>query len=178
MPIDRPSTRGYVLLPLAAPHHRREGLVHERPSTRGGQALRSPLPAAVEALTRTYRRCGDAVTRRRAIAFTRQKWGRRRVPGPVRWLATSSHHAVARLRLVADAIARREGSAGSKAIAARSGLGTGCRIAVGGASSAAPSGPLRVGMEVRDSCSLWPFSPSRGFLCFFLEVDICRVRCR
>jgi hypothetical protein len=27
MPIDRPSTPGYVLLPLAAPHHRREGLV-------------------------------------------------------------------------------------------------------------------------------------------------------
>jgi hypothetical protein len=43
MPIDRPSTRGYVLLPLAAPHHRREGLVHERPSTRGaGKAKPSP----------------------------------------------------------------------------------------------------------------------------------------
>jgi len=41
---------GYVLLPLAAPHYRREGLVHERPSTQG-QAMQSPLPAAVEATT-------------------------------------------------------------------------------------------------------------------------------
>ena len=43
MPIDRPSKWGYVLLPLAAPHHRREGLVHERPSTQGaGNAKPSP----------------------------------------------------------------------------------------------------------------------------------------
>jgi hypothetical protein len=56
MPIDRPSTRGYVLLPLAAPHHRRQGLVHERRSTQEGHAKRSPLPAAVDTTTRmTYR---------------------------------------------------------------------------------------------------------------------------
>ena len=42
MPIDRPSTRGYVLLPLAAPHHRREGLIHARPSTGAGKAKPSP----------------------------------------------------------------------------------------------------------------------------------------
>ena len=29
------TTRGYVLLPLAAPHHRRDGLVFGRPSTQG-----------------------------------------------------------------------------------------------------------------------------------------------
>src|SRR5204863_316046 len=37
MPIDKALTRAYVLLPLAAPHHRREGLVHERPSTPRGR---------------------------------------------------------------------------------------------------------------------------------------------
>src|SRR5205814_131007 len=30
-----PQPRGYVLLPLAAPHHRRDGLVYGRPSTQG-----------------------------------------------------------------------------------------------------------------------------------------------
>ena len=43
MPIDRPSKWGYVLLPLAAPHHRREGLVHERPSTTGA-GIAKPSP--------------------------------------------------------------------------------------------------------------------------------------
>ena len=43
------ANRGYVLLPLAAPHHRREGLVFGRPST--GQAASGPLPTAVEATT-------------------------------------------------------------------------------------------------------------------------------
>jgi hypothetical protein len=42
------AARGYVLLPLAAPHHRRDGLVFGRPSTKG-QAIAAPLPAAVEA---------------------------------------------------------------------------------------------------------------------------------
>jgi hypothetical protein len=32
MLIDKALNRGYVLLPLAAPHHRREGLVFGRPS--------------------------------------------------------------------------------------------------------------------------------------------------
>ena len=41
MPIDRPSTRGYVLLPLAAPHHRREGLIHARPSATGGRQTKA-----------------------------------------------------------------------------------------------------------------------------------------
>jgi hypothetical protein len=31
--IDKALNRGYVLLPLAAPHHRRDGLVCFRPST-------------------------------------------------------------------------------------------------------------------------------------------------
>jgi hypothetical protein len=44
------AVRGYVLLPLAAPHHRRDGLVFGRPSTKG-QAIGGPLPAAVEATT-------------------------------------------------------------------------------------------------------------------------------
>jgi hypothetical protein len=36
MLIDKALTnRGYVLLPLAAPHHRRDGLVFGRPSTQG-----------------------------------------------------------------------------------------------------------------------------------------------
>jgi hypothetical protein len=36
MLIDKALTvRGYVLLPLAAPHHRRDGLVFGRPSTKG-----------------------------------------------------------------------------------------------------------------------------------------------
>ena len=71
-----------------------------------------------------------------------------------------------------------EGSAGSKAIAARSSPGTCCRVAVGLANSAAPSGPPQVGMEVHVSCSLWPFSPLAAVLVLFLEVDICRVLCR
>ena len=33
---------GYVLLPLAAPHHRRDGLVFGRPSTKGEQSWPSP----------------------------------------------------------------------------------------------------------------------------------------
>jgi len=35
--IDKALNRGYVLLPLAAPHHRRDGLVCFRPCT--GQAV-------------------------------------------------------------------------------------------------------------------------------------------
>jgi len=40
--------RGYVLLPLAAPHHRRDGLVCFRPCT--GQVVPALFPAAVEAI--------------------------------------------------------------------------------------------------------------------------------
>ena len=47
MLIDKALNRGYVLLPLAAPHHRREGLVFLWPSDRASN--RGPLPAAVEA---------------------------------------------------------------------------------------------------------------------------------
>jgi hypothetical protein len=36
------AVRGYVLLPLAAPHHRRDGLVFGRPSTKGKQSWPSP----------------------------------------------------------------------------------------------------------------------------------------
>jgi len=36
--IDKALTRGYVLSPLAAPHHRRDGLVSSRPSTQGQAA--------------------------------------------------------------------------------------------------------------------------------------------
>ena len=35
-------TGGYVLSPLAAPHHRREGLVSVRPSDKGKQKWPSP----------------------------------------------------------------------------------------------------------------------------------------
>jgi hypothetical protein len=35
MLIDKALKWGYVLLPLAAPHHRRDGLVFGRPSTKG-----------------------------------------------------------------------------------------------------------------------------------------------
>ena len=44
------AVRGYVLLPLAAPHHRRDGLVFGRPSAKRASD-RGPLPAAVEATT-------------------------------------------------------------------------------------------------------------------------------
>ena len=37
MLIDKALNRGYVLLPLAAPHHRREGLVFRWPSDKGKQ---------------------------------------------------------------------------------------------------------------------------------------------
>ena len=43
MLIDKALNRGYVLSPLAAPHHRREGLVFHRPSNKG---------QAIEALSR------------------------------------------------------------------------------------------------------------------------------
>ena len=69
MPIDRPSTRGYVLLPLAAPHHRREGLVFCGPSDKGKQYT-GPPPAAVEATTRmTYEQS------RRARPAQARIWG-------------------------------------------------------------------------------------------------------
>ena len=41
---------GYVLLPLAAPHHRRDGLVFGRPFHQGASNS-GPLPAAVDATT-------------------------------------------------------------------------------------------------------------------------------
>jgi hypothetical protein len=40
--IDKALNRGYVLLPLAAPHHRREGLVFRWPSDKGKQSRPSP----------------------------------------------------------------------------------------------------------------------------------------
>jgi hypothetical protein len=40
--IDKSLNRGYVLSPLAAPHHRREGLVFRRPSDKGKQSRPSP----------------------------------------------------------------------------------------------------------------------------------------
>jgi hypothetical protein len=40
--IDKAHTTGYVLSPLAAPHHRREGLVFRRPSDKGRQVKPSP----------------------------------------------------------------------------------------------------------------------------------------
>jgi hypothetical protein len=43
MLIDKALTRGYVLSPLAAPHHRRDGQVFHRPSIKG---------QAIEALSR------------------------------------------------------------------------------------------------------------------------------
>jgi hypothetical protein len=53
----------------------RGGSTHGPPQW--GQAKQSFLPAAVEATTRmTYRQCSDAVTRGRAIAFTRRTPGR------------------------------------------------------------------------------------------------------
>jgi hypothetical protein len=47
--IDKALKRGYVLLPLAAPHHPRDGLVCSRPCT--GLGLSALSPAAVEATT-------------------------------------------------------------------------------------------------------------------------------
>jgi hypothetical protein len=38
MLIDKALNRGYVLSPLAAPHHRREGLVFRWPSNKGKQS--------------------------------------------------------------------------------------------------------------------------------------------
>ena len=43
MPIDKALNRGYVLSPLAAPHHRREGLVLCWPSDKG-KAVHGPSP--------------------------------------------------------------------------------------------------------------------------------------
>jgi len=40
--IDKALNRGYVLLPLAAPHHRRDGLLFGRPSTKGKESRPSP----------------------------------------------------------------------------------------------------------------------------------------
>jgi hypothetical protein len=40
--IDKALTRGYVLSPLAAPHHRRDGLVFRWPSAQGKQVRPSP----------------------------------------------------------------------------------------------------------------------------------------
>jgi hypothetical protein len=44
MLIDKALNRGYVLLPLAAPHHRRDGLVFGRPfvSEQGKRSRPSP----------------------------------------------------------------------------------------------------------------------------------------
>ena len=42
MLIDKALTRGYVLSPLAAAHHRRDGLVSVRPSAKGKQERPSP----------------------------------------------------------------------------------------------------------------------------------------
>ena len=42
MLIDKALNRGYVLLPLAAPHHRREGLVFVGPPDKGKQSRPSP----------------------------------------------------------------------------------------------------------------------------------------
>jgi len=40
--IDKALNWGYVLLPLAAPHHRQKGLVFGRPSDKGKQSRPSP----------------------------------------------------------------------------------------------------------------------------------------
>jgi hypothetical protein len=40
--IDKALNRGYVLLPLAAPHHRRDGLVFGKPSDKGKESRPSP----------------------------------------------------------------------------------------------------------------------------------------
>jgi hypothetical protein len=40
--IDKALKRGYVLSPLAAPHHRRDGLVFRWPSDKGKQVRPSP----------------------------------------------------------------------------------------------------------------------------------------
>jgi hypothetical protein len=40
--IDKALNRGYVLSPLAAPHHRREGLVFHWPSNKGKRSRPSP----------------------------------------------------------------------------------------------------------------------------------------
>jgi hypothetical protein len=40
--IDKALKRGYVLSPLAAPHHRRDGLVFGWPSDKGKQQRPSP----------------------------------------------------------------------------------------------------------------------------------------
>jgi hypothetical protein len=60
MLIDKALNRGYVLSPLAAPHHRQEGLVFRWPSDKGKQYV-GPLLAAVEATPRmTYETsCGS-----------------------------------------------------------------------------------------------------------------------
>jgi hypothetical protein len=42
MLIDKALNRGYVLSPLAAPHHRRDGLVFHGPSDKSKQARPSP----------------------------------------------------------------------------------------------------------------------------------------
>ena len=56
MPIDRPSNRGYVLLPLVGTSPPPTGADPRKALHTGGQAKQSPLPAAVEATTRmTYR---------------------------------------------------------------------------------------------------------------------------
>jgi hypothetical protein len=56
MPIDRPSTRGYVLLPLRGTSPPPRGAGPRKVLHNEGRAKRSPLPAAVEATTRmTYR---------------------------------------------------------------------------------------------------------------------------
>src|SRR5205814_10499079 len=40
--IDKALNRGYVLLPLAAPHHRRDGRVYGKPSDKGKESRPSP----------------------------------------------------------------------------------------------------------------------------------------
>jgi hypothetical protein len=68
MLIDKALRWGYVLLPLAAPHHRREGLVFRWPSDKGKRYV-GPLPAAVEATTRmTYELSSEAAAERWPVA--------------------------------------------------------------------------------------------------------------
>jgi hypothetical protein len=67
MPIDRPSTRGYVLLPLVGTSPPPRGAGPRKALHNGGRAKRSPLPAAVEATTRmTYRQSASWRRRRRS----------------------------------------------------------------------------------------------------------------
>ena len=71
MPIDRPSTRGYVLLPLVGTSPPPRGAGPRKALHNGGRAKRSPLPAAVEATTRmTYRQSDHAAPRQRVTPLS------------------------------------------------------------------------------------------------------------